>query len=147
MHTIRSHTELGHTRAFLSIYSSLHSSATSSTSRRSLPHPRCTFLSPTLLRSCVKAYRESHSWTASRSFFDAHRLLRYLLGSGGTLMFDVTIVTQARLYKPKGGSRGRRTSRTYNEEEAGLLSAEATGADDSPTTRRRGGSVSREPAL
>ncbi|TBU50785.1 PQ loop repeat-domain-containing protein [Dichomitus squalens] len=73
----------------------------------------------------------------------------YLLGSGGTLMFDVTIVCQSFLYRPKGSPpRGRHASRTYNEEEAGLLSAEATGAvEDAPvTSRRRGGSVSREPA-
>ncbi|KAI0748128.1 PQ loop repeat-domain-containing protein [Daedaleopsis nitida] len=69
----------------------------------------------------------------------------YLLGSGGTLMFDITIVTQSVLYRPKGGSRGRRPSRTYNEEEAGLLSAEATGPEGSPTaSRRRVGSVTRD---
>lgn len=64
-------------------------------------------------------------------------------------MFDVTIVTQARLYRSKAGSRGRQASRSYNEEEAALLSAEATGAaEDSPTTtRRRGGSVTRDNAL
>ena len=64
-------------------------------------------------------------------------------------MFDVTIVCQSFLYRPKGShSRGRHPSRTYNEEEAGLLSAEATAAlDDAPiASRRRTGSVSREPA-
>ncbi|KAH9946113.1 PQ loop repeat-domain-containing protein [Epithele typhae] len=69
----------------------------------------------------------------------------YILGSGGTLMFDITIVTQSYLYRSKPAIRGRRQSHTYNEEEAGLLSAEATGAEDSPVaSRRRGGSVSRE---
>ncbi|RPD66139.1 PQ-loop-domain-containing protein [Lentinus tigrinus ALCF2SS1-7] len=71
----------------------------------------------------------------------------YLLGSGGTLMFDVTIVTQAFLYSPKS-ARGRRPSHSYNEEEAGLLSGEATGRDASPvTSRRRGGSVSRDTSV
>ena len=63
-------------------------------------------------------------------------------------MFDVTIVTQAFLYRSKAGSHGRRISRTYNEEEAGLLSAEATGAEDPLIApRRRGGSVSRDARL
>lgn len=71
--------------------------------------------------------------------------LRYLLGSGGTLMFDVTIVTQVFLYRLKGDLRGSRPSRTHNEEEAGLLSAEATGAEESiVTSRRRAGSVTRD---
>ena len=53
-------------------------------------------------------------------------------------MFDVTIVTQSFLYRPKA-HRGRHGSRTINEEEEGLLSAGATGADDalvSPSRRR-----------
>lgn len=62
---------------------------------------------------------------------------RYLLGSGGTLMFDVTIVTQSFLYRPKAGARGRRISRTMAEEEEGLLSAGATGAADLSTPSRR----------
>ncbi|EKM55334.1 uncharacterized protein PHACADRAFT_143534 [Phanerochaete carnosa HHB-10118-sp] len=57
----------------------------------------------------------------------------YLLGSGGTLMFDVTIVIQSFLYKPKA-MRGRRLSRPIAEEEEGLL---ATGAEDSITPSRR----------
>ncbi|KAL4247291.1 Lysosomal/Vacuolar Amino Acid Transporter 1 [Abortiporus biennis] len=62
----------------------------------------------------------------------------YLLGSGGTLMFDVTIVTQSFIYRPKHhNTRGRRASRTLNEEEAGLLSAGATGAEDPITPSRR----------
>lgn len=74
----------------------------------------------------------------------------YLLGSGGTLMFDVTIVCQSFLYRQKGApSRTRHPSRSYNEEEAGLLSAEATGAhEDSPvTSRRRGASITAEPGV
>ncbi|KAH9901390.1 PQ loop repeat-domain-containing protein [Cubamyces lactineus] len=69
----------------------------------------------------------------------------YLLGSGGTLMFDVTIVAQSLIYRPKALSRGRRTSRTYSEEEAGLLDAARTCPEGSPVaSRRRTGSVSRE---
>ncbi|KAI0721087.1 PQ loop repeat-domain-containing protein [Cerioporus squamosus] len=71
----------------------------------------------------------------------------YLLGSGGTLMFDVTIVTQAFLYSHKA-ARGRRPSHSYNEEEAGLLAGEAIGRDASPvTSRRRGGSISRDASV
>ena len=51
-------------------------------------------------------------------------------------MFDITIVTQSFLYRPKA-SRGRRLSRTINEEEEGLLSAGATGAEDPLTPSRR----------
>ena len=51
-------------------------------------------------------------------------------------MFDVTIVTQTFLYKPKA-NRGRRIARTLNEEEEGLLSAGATGAEDVTTPSRR----------
>ncbi|THH33944.1 hypothetical protein EUX98_g201 [Antrodiella citrinella] len=72
---------------------------------------------------------------------DASAFLResipYLLGSGGTLMFDVTIVAQSFIYRPKAHLRGRRSSRTVNEEEAGLLSADATGAEDPITPSRR----------
>ncbi|PIL24000.1 hypothetical protein GSI_13751 [Ganoderma sinense ZZ0214-1] len=74
----------------------------------------------------------------------------YLLGSGGTLMFDITIVCQAILYRQKGGpSRIRHPSRSYDEEEAGLLSAEATGAhEESPViSRRRGASITPEPGV
>ena len=54
-------------------------------------------------------------------------------------MFDVTIVTQSFIYRPKAHTRGRRASRTVNEEEAGLLSADATGAlsEDPITPSRR----------
>ncbi|KAI0374895.1 hypothetical protein BV20DRAFT_1041091 [Pilatotrama ljubarskyi] len=71
----------------------------------------------------------------------------YLLGSGGTLMFDVTIVAQSLLYRPKPFARGRRTSRSYNEEEAGLLDAARSGAEGSPVaSRRRTGSVTADAA-
>jgi hypothetical protein len=54
--------------------------------------------------------------------------VRYLLGSGGTLIFDVTIVCQSLLYRkrplrPRG--RGRMSAnRASREEETGLLDAE-----------------------
>ncbi|GBE82169.1 PQ loop repeat-domain-containing protein [Sparassis latifolia] len=69
----------------------------------------------------------------------------YLLGSGGTLMFDVIIVMQAHIYRAKPHGHGRRNSRTVNEEEAGLLSAGATGAEDSTTPSRRRMGSSTEP--
>ncbi|KAL7283393.1 hypothetical protein ACG7TL_002823 [Trametes sanguinea] len=71
----------------------------------------------------------------------------YLLGSGGTLMFDVTIVAQSLIYRPKALIRGRRTSRSYSEEEAGLLDASrgTSGAGTSPVASRRcTGSVSQD---
>ncbi|KAK1228384.1 hypothetical protein PQX77_008521 [Marasmius sp. AFHP31] len=49
---------------------------------------------------------------------------RYLLGSAGTFIFDVTIVTQVIIYRkrPKASiRRGRRHSRAGQEEESGLL--------------------------
>ncbi|OCH92230.1 PQ-loop-domain-containing protein [Obba rivulosa] len=66
----------------------------------------------------------------------------YLLGSGGTLMFDVTIVTQSWLYRPSPHTRGRRSTRSLHEEEAGLLEADATGAEDAITPSRRRAGVS-----
>jgi len=67
----------------------------------------------------------------------------YLLGSGGTLMFDITIVSQSLLYrtsteKGKAGRRGSRAGRGTAGEEEALLSAGATGADEGgPQHRRR----------
>ncbi|KAI9064438.1 hypothetical protein FKP32DRAFT_1650007 [Trametes sanguinea] len=74
----------------------------------------------------------------------------YLLGSGGTLMFDVTIVAQSLIYRPKALIRGRRSSRSYSEEEAGLLDASrgTSGAEASPVaSRRRTGSLSHDAAF
>ncbi|CCM04598.1 uncharacterized protein FIBRA_06780 [Fibroporia radiculosa] len=68
----------------------------------------------------------------------------YLLGSGGTLVFDVTIVTQSFIYRPKTHSRGRRASRAGLAEEEGLLSAGATGAEDIITPSRRRTGVSAD---
>ncbi|TFK76307.1 hypothetical protein BDN72DRAFT_756006 [Pluteus cervinus] len=58
----------------------------------------------------------------------------YLLGSGGTLMFDVTIVSQSFIYRPKptrrhGQGHGHTAMRSHSrhtlpEEEAGLLSGD-----------------------
>lgn len=65
--------------------------------------------------------------------------LRYLIGSGGTLLFDITIVSQSLIYRP----RPRRHSTSVlptriEEEEAGLLTGEEPYANDSssvPTGR------------
>jgi solute carrier family 66 (lysosomal lysine-arginine transporter), member 1 len=51
-------------------------------------------------------------------------------------MFDITIVTQSFLYRPRA-VRGRRESRTIVEEEEGLLNAGTTGAEDATTPSRR----------
>lgn len=68
----------------------------------------------------------------------------YILGSAGTLMFDVTIVSQSFLYrksmdKEKTGWRSSRVIRGAPAEEEGLLSAGATGASEgtSPQHRKR----------
>ncbi|KAF4603844.1 hypothetical protein EYR40_001017 [Pleurotus pulmonarius] len=55
--------------------------------------------------------------------------LPYLLGSGGTLLFDVTIVSQSFIYRPKPRHHRTRSNR-LSEEEAGLL----TGDSLAPTT-------------
>jgi uncharacterized protein with PQ loop repeat len=55
----------------------------------------------------------------------------YLLGSSGTLVFDITIVAQSFIYRPRahhhrGRQRVARTqSRMLGEEETGLLSGDA----------------------
>ncbi|TEB36398.1 hypothetical protein FA13DRAFT_1623639 [Coprinellus micaceus] len=46
----------------------------------------------------------------------------YLLGSGGTLCFDITIVAQSFIYRPKP-RRHHAPVRTIDEEEAGLLAS------------------------
>lgn len=49
---------------------------------------------------------------------------RYLLGSGGTLLFDVTIVSQSFIYRPKTRHHRSRSHR-LSEEEAGLLTGDS----------------------
>ncbi|KAH9050680.1 PQ loop repeat-domain-containing protein [Lactarius hengduanensis] len=50
----------------------------------------------------------------------------FLIGSGGTLMFDVTIVTQSFIYRQRPSPRGRRlsTRETSSEEEESLIRAD-----------------------
>lgn len=57
--------------------------------------------------------------------------IRYLLGSGGTLMFDITIIGQSFCYRP----RPRRHSRILDEEETGLLSGDSAIMNRGRTTR------------
>ena len=61
----------------------------------------------------------------------------YLLGSGGTLMFDVTIVTQSLIYRPHPPARASRAfaHEITAAEEEGLL--RANDAEETYTTRRR----------
>ncbi|KAI0322250.1 PQ loop repeat-domain-containing protein [Amylostereum chailletii] len=68
--------------------------------------------------------------------------LPYLLGSGGTFMFDVTIVAQTFIYRARPRGRGRRgpaRASTLAEEEEGLISAEGVDVDggDAPNTPHR----------
>ena len=126
----------------------------------------CTFSSSHSLETLSMFHRSSRlrSWTLPglrprhiservfREFLVFHNpmqprishILSYLLGSAGTLMFDVTIVSQFFLYqkltdKGKMGRRNSRVGRGMSPEEEGLLSAGATGADEgaSPQHRRR----------
>lgn len=66
----------------------------------------------------------------------------YLLGSGGTLCFDLVILTQSRLYSDKRKARRerdrkRRFARTLEaEEEAALLHADEDGETDTETGSR-----------
>ncbi|KAF5373865.1 hypothetical protein D9758_000611 [Tetrapyrgos nigripes] len=64
----------------------------------------------------------------------------YLLGSGGTLMFDLTIVTQAYLYRPHlSRHRGGRHSRSRTvEEEARLLAEDHPRQDEESVIHSRG---------
>lgn len=62
-------------------------------------------------------------------------------------MFDITIVGQSFVYRPKPDRRGRETSRrSLAAEEEGLLSSGATGADAEaiPPRRRMGGEIEGE---
>ncbi|KAJ6597004.1 PQ loop repeat-domain-containing protein [Mycena vulgaris] len=59
--------------------------------------------------------------------------LPYLLGSGGTLLFDVTIVGQSMIYRSPPRRHGR--SRTLTEEEGGLMSGDALAHDSVPRGR------------
>ncbi|KAF9646402.1 hypothetical protein BDM02DRAFT_3156563 [Thelephora ganbajun] len=68
--------------------------------------------------------------------------LPYIMGSAGTLMFDVTIVSQSFLYrksadKEKAGRGRSRVSQGASAEEEGLLSAGATGANEGVSQHRR----------
>ncbi|KAE9409623.1 hypothetical protein BT96DRAFT_962232 [Gymnopus androsaceus JB14] len=48
----------------------------------------------------------------------------YILGSGGTLVFDLTIVIQSFVYRPKPHRRHRSRSRTVADEEGGLIAGD-----------------------
>ena len=56
--------------------------------------------------------------------------IRYLLGSGGTLMFDITIIGQSFCYRPRP-----RRHRILSEEETGLLSGDSALMNRGRTTR------------
>jgi hypothetical protein len=50
---------------------------------------------------------------------------RYLLGSAGTLVFDITIVTQSFIYRPHPRRQASMRSRFSEEEESGLLNRDS----------------------
>ncbi|KAH9935027.1 PQ loop repeat-domain-containing protein [Fomitopsis serialis] len=83
----------------------------------------------------VASILTSPNWAPGAGSICIHQR-KYLLGSGGTLMFDITIVAQSVIYKAKT-HRGRRSSRSLAAEEEGLLSAGATGTEDVTTPSRR----------
>lgn len=125
------------------ICSSLPSWEISSMSYLYCHHLICSNRLPRRLHTSRRAYRQSSSLCLFFSFTQlCHRCVRYLLGSGGTLMFDVTIVTQSLFYRhrPPLHLRGRRSSvraRNHMEEEEGLLGAGTSGAGDPTTPSRR----------
>ena len=61
----------------------------------------------------------------------------YLIGSGGTLMFDMTIVTQSFIYRERPSPRGRRRSTRDASiaEEESLIQADDI--EESYTSSRR----------
>ncbi|KDQ60972.1 hypothetical protein JAAARDRAFT_31968 [Jaapia argillacea MUCL 33604] len=64
----------------------------------------------------------------------------YLLGSGGTLMFDITIVMQSFLYRPRPHGHQKGKSKTMSgsaEEEAGLLATDSVFHHDQAHARAR----------
>lgn len=83
-------------------------------------------------RACRKYSRTLTLLTLKRSG-------SYLLGSGGTLMFDVAIVTQSFIYRPHPRLSGSRTfSREVTApEEEGLMRADASDVEEPYPPRRR----------
>lgn len=69
----------------------------------------------------------------------------YILGSAGTLMFDVTILTQSLIYRPKPRHRHRhRVDASTVEEQAGLLSGQAPYHESAVHSRGRTSSTPRD---
>lgn len=88
--------------------------------------------------------KESIPWVIPyHNLYTSLKKHRYLLGSAGTLMFDVTIVTQSFIYRarPKKyyAARGQAL-----EEEAGLLAADALRAHQEMTTNASDSAVASE---
>lgn len=124
----------------LSVSSSVPSSETYSTSHPSSSPRTCNFHLQKRAPISPRVYRTS-SYLLVLSFRLAHatNICRYLLGSGGTLMFDVTIVSQFALYRRKASprERGRRTSVSRHiAEEEGLLGEDVEEGTTTPQRRR-----------
>ena len=100
-----------------------------------------TLLDPRLQHISARVFRE---YPRFQSFHGSvpDSSLSYILGSAGTLMFDITIVSQSVLYrkltdKEKATKRSWRVGRPGSAEEEGLLSAGATGAEEGTSPPRR----------
>jgi hypothetical protein len=116
------------------IFSFLLSLVISSTSCLYFLRPICAGLLRNRPRISPRACRAFSK--AFTSHFTHHDFRSYLLGSGGTLMFDVTIVTQSFIYRPPSRTRASRSfSREVTvAEEEGLLPADDV---EEPYTPRR----------
>ena len=122
-------------RVYQCFSSSLLSLATFSTSCPYFLRPVCAPLSRSRPPSSLSVCRGSIMAIVPPHFLTASR--RYLIGSGGTLMFDVTIVTQSFIYRQRPSPRGRRLS-THDSsiaEEESLIRADDL--EESYTSRRR----------
>jgi len=122
-------------RAYQCFSSSLLSSATFSTLCLYFLRPVCAPLPRSRPPSSLRVCRKSIVAIVPPHFLTAYR--SYLIGSGGTLMFDVTIVTQSFIYRQRPSQRGRRlsTREASIAEEESLMRADDV--EESYTSRRR----------
>jgi hypothetical protein len=124
-------------RDFLCIFLCSHSWAISSMWLHSSHLRKWDFLAQRILSKRVSRAQHPNICLIRPSLIYTHS---YILGSGGTLIFDVTIVTQSFLYRSFSEKRGRRnsilSSRIIVPEEEGLLTT------DEPTSAHRRRTVS-----
>lgn len=93
--------------------------------------------------------RESIPYAPLRFIERLFMINRFLLGSGGTLMFDMTIVTQSYLYRPKIFPRRSHSTHirhpysAHEEESAGLLSGDALASSSTASLHHPTGALGR----